>query len=302
MPPTRLTAAVPLRIGRKTTSARKVVGTLRVPRFPHAEREEYFADAQVICRWILVLWLLASTSLRPAQAAKVTVEVANVPGVKLVGAVNRFDQDGNLRRLPDEKAKVDEPYLDATAASNGTSQWVFKDLPPGKYDLVILAEGRLRIEGFQFAPVKEFDPFISPDAAPDDETREFISDDIQKSRHFENQVVPLYLAGDKNKKAVRVLVMLIRDQPTSYKPGLGTIRHEIWQYTWHYGGWEKEKRTKVLDRILLPVAELHQWTWLWDPKLGGIEVRNAPLAIHYELPNKSGPQKIKGLYPSRDER
>jgi hypothetical protein len=94
-----------------------------------------------------------------------------------------------------------------------------------------------------------------------------------------------------------VLMMLIRDERTTYTPGAGTIRHELWQYSWHYGGWEKEKRTQVLDRVLLPVSELRQWTWLWDAKLGGIEVKAAPLVIQYQLPQKSSVKTLQGLYP-----
>ena len=103
------------------------------------------------------------------------------------------------------------------------------------------------------------------------------------------------MGGDK--KAVRVLVMLVRDKPTSYKPGVGTIRHEIWQYTYRYGGWQKEKRTKVIDRILLPVGELRRWTWLWDARLGGIEVKDSPVTIKYQLPKRSDKKKLQGLYP-----
>ena len=55
------------------------------------------------------------------------------------------------------------------------------------------------------------------------------------------------------------------------------MRHEIWQYSWNYGGWQKEKRTKVMDRVMLHRDELRKWTWLWDPKLGGIEVGSTPL-------------------------
>ena len=98
-------------------------------------------------------------------------------------------------------------------------------------------------------------------------------------------------------KVVRVLVMLIRDKPTSYTPGAGTMRHEIWQYTWKYGGWQKEKRTRVLDRVLLQVSELRRWTWLWDARLGGIEVKGAPLNVKYELSKPSATRELKGLYP-----
>ena len=233
-----------------------------------------------------------------APAATVAVELGNAQGVTLVGAVERWDQDGNHRRLPDPQAKIDAPVINAQAIDEGHGRWVFKNLTSGKYDLVILADGRRRIEGFQYAPVKEFDPFFPPDASTDEETRDFILDDMKKSPHYENIVAPLYLGG--NRKAVRVLVMLIRDKPTSYEgksPGAATIRHKIWQYSWNYGGWQKEKRTKVLDRLILHRDELRKWTWLWDPKLGGLEVGGRPISIKYDLPRPSGEKELKGLYP-----
>jgi hypothetical protein len=219
-----------------------------------------------------------------SRAAKLTVDLGNAQGVTIVGAIQRWDQDGNARRLPDTKAKINAPAVDATAVNEGRGRWTFANITPGKYDLVILADGRRRFEGFQYVPVKEFDPFFPQTASTDDETRETILDDIKKSPHYENIVTPLYLGGDK--KAIRVLVALIRDKPTSYEagsPGAATIRHEIWQYSWNYGGWQKEKRTKVLDRIILHRDELHKWTWLWDPKLGGVEVGVKPISIKYEL-------------------
>ena len=234
----------------------------------------------------------------PLRAANLTLDLKNAGAVTFVGAIARFDEDGNLRKLPDQNAKIDAPAVDAKAERTGSNQWIFKNLPPGKYDLVLMLKDRVRLEGFQFAPVKEFDPFISPDAAPEEDARDFIAGDIEKSRHYENKVEPLYLAGDK--KTVRILVQLIRDKPTSYEadsPGAATIRHEIWQYTFNYGGWQKEKRTKVLDRILLPRDELRKWTWLWDPKFGGIEMKNMPVELKYEIPKTMKDTKLKGLFP-----
>ncbi len=247
--------------------------------------------AAIGCLWPAIAFSVTA----PAAAATLTVEIEGAQQVTLVGALERWDQDGNHRRPPDPKAKIDAPDVDHRAQPAGDGRWVFHDLPAGTYDLVILAQPRLRVEGFTFVPVLEFDPFFPPDATTDAETRQFIVNHIKQSRHFENKVEPLYLGGDK--QAVRVLVMLIRDQPTSYTPGLGTIRHEVWQYTWRYGGWEKEKRTKVLDRVLLPVAELRQWTWLWEPKLGGVKVGAEPVSIRYTLPQPDGPRELEGLYP-----
>jgi hypothetical protein len=244
---------------------------------------------------IAIVILLAP---RYASAAKLTVEIANADGVTLVGAIHRWDADGNARRQPDPKAKIDAPEVDAKATAESGGHWIFNDLPQGTYDLVILAKDRRRIEGFQFAPVKEFDPFMKPSAQPEAEARDWILDDIKKSEHYENRVEPLYLAGDA--KTVRVLVMLLRDKPTSYEgdmPGAATLRHEIWQYTWNYGGWEKEKRTKVMDRAILPRNELRKWTWLWDPKLGGIEVKYEPVTVKTAIPKPSAEKKLKGLYP-----
>ncbi len=237
-----------------------------------------------------------------AFAAELTIELGNGQNVNFVGAIQRWDQNGNHRNLPDPKAKIDAPAVDAAAEKTDAGTWTFKNLPPAKYDLVILTKDRLRIDGFQYVPVKEFDPFFPPDAAADEETRDFIIDDIKKSQHYENKVVPLYLGGDE--KAVRVLVMLIRDKPTSYEKestGAATIRHEIWQYSWNYGAWQKEKRTKVMDRILMPRDELRKWTWLWDAKLGGIEVKNQGETVKYDIPDLSSEAnstaKLKGLYP-----
>lgn len=232
-----------------------------------------------------------------ARAGKLTVELGDAQGVTFVGAIQRWDEDGNHKRLPDPKAKIDAPAVDASATQEGRGRWVFKNLPPGTYDLVVLADGRRRFEGFQFPPVREFDPFFSPSMGIDDETRELVVEDIKKSPHYENVVEPLYLAGDK--KTVRVLMMLLRNKPTTYDevPNAATLRHEIWQYSWNYGGWQKEKRTKVMDRIIMDRNELRKWTWLWDAKLGGIQVGKSPIRVKVQLPNPSQPRELKGLNP-----
>jgi len=231
------------------------------------------------------------------QAAQVTVEIAGSQGVTFVGALNRWDMDGNPRHLPNSKAKIDVPEVDAVAKNVGAGRWVFENLPPGKYDLVLMGRDRLRIEGWEYAPVLDFDPFFPPDATTDEQTAKWIADDISNSRHYENKVVPLRMGGDD--KAVRILIMLIRDQKTSYEghlAGAATMRFELWQYDWRYGGWVKNARTQVMHRVMSTRDELRQWTWVWDPKLGAIEVKTSPVTIEYEMP-KLPDENIKGLYP-----
>ncbi len=251
-------------------------------------------------RWTVVtlvgLGLLALTR-RPLDAGQLTVEIGGADAVTYVGAFHRWDSDGNFRRAVNPKAKIAVPEVDAVAARTNGNRWVFKNLPEGKYDLVIMGPPRVRFEGWEYGPVLEFDPFFAPDATTDDDTRAFITKDIAGARHYENKVVPLAMGGEE--KVVRVLVMLIRDQRTSYEgqmAGAATMRFEIWQYEWRYGGWVKQKRTRVMHRVIMNRDELRRWTWLWDPKLGGIEIGSAPKTVRYDLPALSDPS-LKGLRP-----
>jgi len=253
---------------------------------------------RVLC---FVLALFACAGPQAAYAAKVRVEIKSGQNVTFVGAFLRWDQDGNLRKKVNPKAKIDAPEVDYTAQKESSTQWVFKDLPAGKYDLVILAHERIRIEGFEFAPVLEFDPFYPGTATVEEEARESIADHIKKSPQYENKVEPLYLGQGKGEnQPVRILMMLIRDKVTSYEsdfPGAATMRFEIWQYTWQYGGWAKDRRTRVMHRVILHRDQLRKWTWLWDPKLGAVEVKKAPLSMEYEMSRTSAEKKLKGLYP-----
>ena len=234
-----------------------------------------------------------------ATAGKLTVEISGpAEEVEFVGAFQRWDEDGNLRRPVNPKAKIDAPEVDAVAKRTGNNVWVFENLPPGRYELVIMLRGKKRIEGWTYAPVLEFDPFLPPTAkVEDEEDRAWIEKDIRNSRHYENKVVPLAMGG--NEKVVRVLMMLLRDLPTSYEaemPGAATLRFEIWQYTWRYGGWVKERRTRVFHRIIMPRDQLRQWTWIWDPQLGDIRIANTPVTLKYQLPDLTS-RTLPGLYP-----
>jgi len=251
------------------------------------------------------MWLFATCaavvgatvgSPRDVAAGTLTLRIKGAPPLRLVGVIQRWDQDGNPVKPVNPKAKIDAPdCIPGKQTAEGV--WQVEKLAPGRYDVVILGEGKLRIDGFDFPPVLEFDPFFPGTAEISDEHREEIESEIRNSKHYENKVEPLYFGG--NDQAIRVLVMLIRDLPTSYEgdfPGAATIRHEIWQFTWAYGGWKKERRTRVIDRCILHRDELRRWTWLWDPQLGGIQVGKEPITLDYEFPDLEK-RTLKGLYP-----
>ncbi len=246
----------------------------------------------------LVCWL---TLLNGAEidAGELVVKLSNAAEVTFVGAVDRWDADGNPRRPVDPKAKIDAPHTDAIANKSGQGTWTFEHLAPGNYDLVILARDRKRIEGFGYPPVLEFDPFMTQaDEAPA-AACEFITRDISKLRLYENKVAPLYFAGDA--KTVRVFIQLLRDQPTSFDAEFGepvaTLRHEVWQYTNRFGAWSKEKRTRVFDRLLMAKRELRRWTWIWDPALSQIEVATGAITLDYTLPKQFVANAHRGLLP-----
>jgi hypothetical protein len=224
--------------------------------------------------------------------------------ITLVGAIRRWDDDGKPRVPVDPKAKIDAPRVDAQGVGdgNGNGRWSFRGLAPGRYDLVVIQSNKVRLEGFHYPPVKEFDPFWASDAkAPEDETCALVVDDIAKSRHYENKVTPLFLAANDPGTEVRVFVQLVRDLPTSYDRDFGapvaTARHEVWQYTNRYGGWVKERATRVFDRVLMARTDFEQWTWVWEPRLGGIIVGEAPATVMFPLPDRLDPRSARGWFP-----
>lgn len=244
--------------------------------------------------------LLACGLVAPGRAGELIVELGKAEGVTFVGAFNRWDADGNPRTPVNPKARIDAPEVTAKAEQTGSDHWVFRDLPAGRYDLVILAGGNVRVEGFHYPPITEFDPILLPSAFAPDDARDWIIADIAKSKHYENKVTPLFLAGTD--KQVRIVVQLLRDQPTSFDQDFGapvaTLRHEIWQYNNRYGGWVKDKKSKVIDRILMAKSELYQWTWIWEPRLGGIEVTERPVHVRLELPGELHLKTARGLLPA----
>ena len=120
--------------------------------------------------WLAGLLALLFLSASSASAVDLTIQLSGSEKINYVGAFQRWDMDGNPTRPVNQKAKIDQPEVDAVATDAGRGNWVFKNLKPGKYDLVLMGDNRLRIEGWEYAPVLEFDPFFPPTATVADES------------------------------------------------------------------------------------------------------------------------------------
>ena len=66
------------------------------------------------------------------RAGDLTVDLGQSVDVSLVGAVQRWDEDGKARFHVDPKAKIAEPRIDARAVSQGEGKWAFRNLPAGR--------------------------------------------------------------------------------------------------------------------------------------------------------------------------
>ncbi|WP_347242947.1 hypothetical protein [Thermogutta sp.] len=143
--------------------------------------------------WMLVTCAaVAGATLGPSRnmgAGTLTLRIKGAPPLRLVGVIQRWDQDGNPVKPVDPKAKIDAPdCIPAKQTANGV--WQIEKLAPGRYDVVILGQAKLRIDGFDFPPVLEFDPFFSGTSEVSDEHREEIESQIRNSRYYENKVEP----------------------------------------------------------------------------------------------------------------
>jgi len=278
-------------------------------------------------RTILTLLFVSMLFVSDIYAGGLTIQLSgDSDDVTFVGAIYRWDPDG-LPRQADGSAKVakeraeapkiEKPWVDFRAVSKGKGTWVIESMPAGTYDLIIIKDGvKQRFEGWRYAPVLDFEEFFPPNAevlcdkdndgkletVKDEESLKFVDKTIRESKHYENKVIPLYFGGGYKKgqirpKQIRALVMLIRDLQTTLDQSSATMRFEIWQFEDRSGGYVKQKRTHVLHRIIMPRDELRQWTWLWDPALGNINVeKSGQKTVEYKIPDPTN-TKLQGLLP-----
>ncbi len=252
--------------------------------------------------WWLVMVLLLPAVAAPLWAGELSLVLEGGERFELVGLVRRWDELGLPLQRVNPKARIDAPELAVRLEPVSSGRYVARDVPDGVYDLCLVDRRRAaRLEGFHFPPIIDFDPIWRTPPRPPAEAVTFVCRWIQKSRFYENKVTPLCVAG--NDRAVRVFVQLLRDAGTTYDAQCGapvaTLRYEFWQFTNRLGVWDKERRNRVIYRLILPRAELARWQWLWCPRLGGIEVKGK-VELKLTLPSATDPDVVgllSGLKP-----
>jgi hypothetical protein len=232
------------------------------------------------------------------SAGELSVTIEPADRVASVGVVRRFAGDGTLVRPVDPKAQFEAPHRDAVTERVPAT---FSDLKPGTYDLIIFLKDGTRLEGFHVPVFDELeeaggDSFSRPAS---EEVQAEIRRQIKAGRYYENKVTPLFLRGDD--EHVRVLMQLLRDEPTSLDAEFGTpvatVRYELWQFTNRFGTWSRDRKSKVLHRVLESKDRLRKRRWLWASELGGIRITDEKLRqkATYRLPDRLS--DLPGLQP-----
>jgi hypothetical protein len=148
---------------------------------------------------------------------------------------------------------------------------------------VTLTDGTI-IEGVDIRPA------AASDKPLEDKDRESITKLLARMQTHEDEKRFLTVAG--NGEQATALVELLRTRPDHYDLGKGqknyTWRVEIWRYEKKFGAWHQDDRRQVLRRFKTPVEEFDKWTWVFEPALGGIDLKKgeARRDVVYAVPEK----------------
>ena len=255
---------------------------------------------------ILVACVIAAIAV-PAFAGQLEVVVAPSEKVKRVQAISRGAND---------IMGVSQKACDLKPAGE-TGHFIVEELPAGVYDISIgtvehtiegvaldvsaakdepvfhwwLPGGRLTAD--KYDPASEFEDGVkvSDEEKTDAIRKKFRLDSLRqcfdslaKVKRFENFLRVVYAAGTSTK--VKALVELRRDGGFYAERGAEVVwRSEVWLFTWE-GAWSAQSRgAKVLERHRFPLADYEKFDKLYDPKLGGVAVKDGEKTkLEYTLP------------------
>jgi len=173
--------------------------------------------------------------------------------------------------------------------NTNTGEFVVKNLVPGTYDLILTTKDAT-IEGVNLA----IDDYLRSEKPLTEKDKEIIStwitDNFAMGKEFENKGRAIYIQG--NGEHVKALVEKLRDRAFHSGRNEVTWRAEIWQFDKHYGTWQKRQRGALtLRRLRMKIPDYEKMTWVFDPKLGGIVVKDGEdvKGFVYEIPKQFTP-------------
>jgi hypothetical protein len=89
--------------------------------------------------WFRSVLLIAAAGIAvaawsPVRAGDLIVDLGKAVDISMVGAVQRWDEEGKPRFPVDPKAKIAEPRVNARAVRQGSGKWIFRNLPPAAFE------------------------------------------------------------------------------------------------------------------------------------------------------------------------
>lgn len=244
---------------------------------------------------------------------------ATAGGVKIVvSPAEKVKEVRVIQRLPNDVMSINQRSTNAKPADE-KGHFIVADLPPGVYDIYIGTDDH-KIEGVDLntgadkdEPVfhwwlpggrltaDRYDPataFEEGVEVTEEERNEAIRkkfrldalrqcfDTLAKIKRFENFFRVIYASGTA--KCAKALVELRRDGGHYGEQGDEVVwRSEIWTFTWANGAWVTQNRgAKVLQRIRVQRTAFDRFETLYDPAIGGINVKDGETAtVQYTLPD-----------------
>jgi len=243
-----------------------------------------------------VAWCAASLAGEAAGTGKIVGTITPPGKATKVGVAERFP--ATLMKLNDKLhwGKVDPK----------TGEYTIVGLAPQKYDLVVetaegriegvvlevlgeeneptydlnLGTGELKVQRFDIKPYLEEGQVLSPEEQNKLIRQKLrlakLEDHLQKLMtvaQFMDTNRPLYVHGTP-KRAVVLIELARKSAFYADKGGEVIWRIETWPYLWMNDVWHKpNKGLRVWQRLRLSGPEFAKMGYVYDPSLGGIEVK-----------------------------
>jgi len=250
------------------------------------------------------------------SAATISGKLSPPEKVKEVKPIKRIPADFMTMRDQYLPGKYDPKTGKFEAAAPGD----------GKYDLLIITDTGAKIEGIDLHVAEEtdqgtgeeetlFDYVIETkkftvknldtskfleegqevtEQEKDDLTRRYLHfeklleriNDVCKVSRFENKIRALYVHGMR--KHARVFIEMGRDKAFYNSGDKVTWRVEIWDFLWKGDVWDNPNKMQLtVERAKIPVMDFRKMTWVFDPRLGAIEVVGGAdvTEFNYRLPD-----------------